>query len=159
MNASQDQPAARNPASDNLAFDDPTANDPDPARSGPALQRFVEQVQRLAGLSTESEAETLTRATLSKLGERISSGQARDLTAALPAELAAELTSHATPQATAFQRDELLDQVSGVIHSVDIETVEAQVVAVLTTLKQWVPGDQLDDTFAQLPPDLVNLFG
>lgn len=155
---SSDQPASRNPTSSNRAFDDGRANDPNLARSSAGLREFVGQVQRLTGLETEEETETLARATLRKLGARISSGQARDLTGALPAELTAEMVSQNTPQASAFDKHELVDQISGEVHSVDAEKVERQVVAVLQTLAQWVPDDQVDDTLAQLPGELAALF-
>lgn len=126
MTSSNDQPSSRNPASPDLGFDDRGANDPDPRHSSRDLRGFVGQVQQRTGLEREEEAERLTRATLRKLGECVSSGQARELSATLPPELETELISHSTKQARSFDKGELIDQISGEVHSVDAEQVEAR---------------------------------
>lgn len=159
MSPSSDQPSARNPNSGNRAFDDPGANDPTPQRAGRTMRAVVDQVRRRAGLERDEEAERVVRATMHKLGARISSGQARDLAAVLPPELGEELTNHGTRQATSVDKHELIDQISAEIHSVDAETVEEHVAVVLHTVRQWAPDTELDDTLAQLPPQLAALFG
>lgn len=159
MAPAPDQPSSRNPDSPALGLDDPRAQDPDPRKSSRELRSFVSQVGERAGLEQEEEAERLARATFRQLGERLSSGQARDLSGTLPAELATELKARQSGQARAFDKDELIDRVSGEVHSVDAERVEAQVRAVLSTLKQWAPPGQIDDTLAQLPAGLADLFG
>src|SRR6266705_6459177 len=52
---------------------------------------FLGQVQHRAGLGSHAEAERATRATLETLAERLAGGEAKDLAAQLPQELAAYL--------------------------------------------------------------------
>src|SRR4051794_21194080 len=59
---------------------------------------FLSRVQRDAGLSGPA-AERAVRATLETLGERLSSGQARDLAVQLPGTLGALLVSDTNAQA------------------------------------------------------------
>src|SRR5260370_18696568 len=49
---------------------------------------FIGQVRHRAGLGSHAEAERATRATLETLAERLAGGEAHDLAAQLPAELA-----------------------------------------------------------------------
>jgi uncharacterized protein (DUF2267 family) len=134
-------------------------NDPNPARSSATLSAFSGQVQRRLGLDTESEAETLTRATLNEFGKVISSGLAQDLTASLPPELSAELRAQrpSNDQARSVGRPAFVDAVSGAVHSVDAEEVDAQVGQVLRLLGEWLPEDQVDRTVEQLPGELADL--
>lgn len=88
----------------------------------------------------------------------VSSGQAQELTRSLPPELIAEATSQNSAQAKAVDKDGLIDQISGEVHSVDAEKVEKQVATVLSTLKRWAPNGEIDDTVAQLPASLAALF-
>ena len=52
---------------------------------------FIGQVQHRAGLGSHAEAERATRATLETLAERLAGGEAHDLAAQLPPELARSL--------------------------------------------------------------------
>ena len=52
---------------------------------------FIGQVQHRAGLGSHTEAECATRATLETLAERLAGGEAHDLAAQLPPELARSL--------------------------------------------------------------------
>jgi uncharacterized protein (DUF2267 family) len=49
---------------------------------------FIGQVRHRAGLGSHAEAERATRATLETLAERLAGGEAHDLAAQLPPELA-----------------------------------------------------------------------
>lgn len=55
-------------------------------------------------------------------------------------------------------RQEFLDRVSGEIATTDLESTERQVRAVLTTLREWAPEGEIDDTVAQLPGSIASLF-
>lgn len=138
---------------------DPNPDDPNPARSSATLAEFTGQVRRRLGIETQSEAEVLVRATLSKLGETISAGLAEELTINLPPELSAEIRGQRKSQdpAQAIGKDAFVDSVSGVVGSVDVEEVEREVEQVLRTLRQWLPEDAVDRTLEQLPGDLVTL--
>lgn len=136
---------------------DENPDDPNPARSSATLAAFVEQVRRRLGIETEPEAEVLVRTTLNKLGEEISGGLAQQLTTSLPPELSAEIRAQRTDQARPIGKDAFVDQVSGVVGSVDAEEVERQVEQVLRTLRAWLPSDQVDRTLEQMPGDLVAL--
>ena len=52
---------------------------------------FIGQVRHRARLSSHAEAERATRATLETLAERLAGGEAHDLAAQLPPELARSL--------------------------------------------------------------------
>lgn len=130
----------------------------DPLAPGSAtLEAFVGQVQERGQLKFEKEAEQVCRATLAALADAVSETQAADLTPALPPELAAEL-ARKRGQANAFDSGAFLDRISGHVATVSHEEVEAQVRAVLTTLAEWQPEGQVDDTLGQLPAGLAGLF-
>jgi uncharacterized protein (DUF2267 family) len=133
-------------------------NDPNPARSSDEMQLFVARVQDQGRLQSESEAEVLARATLRHLGQQISSGQAEAIGGALPEELTSEITSGGQGQATGFDKDTFVDQVSAHVHSTDPTEVERQVHVVLATVRSWSPDGQVEGTLAQLPQDLAVLF-
>jgi uncharacterized protein (DUF2267 family) len=124
---------------------------PHPGESGDFLRR----VQHLGELSSREEAETVTRLTLSALGERISGGQAADLAAALPGELRPCLERTAEP-AQAFGIEEFLHRIAGP-QQTDPQTARRQAKAVLRTLREYTPDKEIADTVAQLPPELASL--
>lgn len=129
----------------------------DPGPQGMTMATFVEQVQQRAGLSSQQEADRLVRATMSTLSERVTGGQVDDLSPALPPELRTELTRF-TGQATSFDKNTFLDRITGEIDTVDLGEAERQVRAVLSVLRSWAPGREIEDTIAQLPRDLADLF-
>ena len=122
------------------------------------LYAFVEQVQKRGPLQFAEEAERVSRATLAALADAVSSSQAGALTPALPPELAEEMAAK-TGQANAFDRGAFLDRISGHVRTVNQDELENQVRAVLATLADWQPRDQIDDTLQQLPAPLAELFG
>lgn len=121
------------------------------------MRTFAEQVRSSAGLSSSDEASRVSRATLTTLAEAISAGQVDELAQGLPPELRSEL-SQRSGQARSLNKTEFLDRVSGEIATTDMEATEEQVRAVLTTLRQWAPEGETDDTVAQLPRSLAGLF-
>lgn len=60
---------------------------------GVKYDEFIAQVQRRADLSTKDEAERAIRATLETLAGRLAGGEAKDLAAQLPPEIAIYLLS------------------------------------------------------------------
>ncbi|WP_019854277.1 DUF2267 domain-containing protein [Actinopolyspora mortivallis] len=128
-----------------------------PEPVGRTMTAFEEQVGQRTGLSDTTEIERLTRATIRALSERLAAGQLNDLEPALPPELREELHSFGG-QAVSFDKETFLDQVSGEIDTVDVDEVERRVSAVLGVLLAWAPGEEIEDTIAQLPPDLAEMF-
>ncbi|SDP92252.1 Uncharacterized conserved protein, DUF2267 family [Actinopolyspora xinjiangensis] len=128
---------------------------PEPA--GPTMTSFLGQVGRRAELADGTEADRLARASIRALSERLAAGQLNDLAPALPPELREELYGFGG-QAVAFDKDTFLDQVSGEIDTVDLDEVERRVEAVFEVLLRWIPDEEIEDTVAQLPPDLADMF-
>ncbi len=104
---------------------------------------FISQVQRRANLDSREEAERATRATLETLGERLAGGEAKDLAAQLPPELAQYLQ-----QAYTGSQREGVDLTESTYH--------ARVVIAL--LSEAVTLGEIEDVRAQLPEDFARLF-
>lgn len=121
------------------------------------MQRFLQQVREEAGLSSAQEAERLARATFSALSEAVTSGQANELGAGLPEELHFELGA-STGQAERFDLTGFLDRISGEIDTVDGDEVQREVRSALQVVRGWAPEGEIDDTIAQLPKSLAELF-
>jgi uncharacterized protein (DUF2267 family) len=107
---------------------------------------FMTIVRQHSGRSSE-DAERATRATLQTLGERIDRGQARQLAAQLPPELAPWLAT-STP-AQPFDVDEFVLRVAAQENATPAAAVR-DVAAVFTALAQAAP-DEWDDVVAELP--------
>lgn len=129
-----------------------------PYAESTTLQEFVQRVQGLADIGNYDEAEQVARATLSSLGETVSGGQAKQLATWLPPELQAELAEK-HGQASSFDKRQFLDKVAGKIYTVELDRAEAQVSAVLQVVRSAAPSNEIDDTIAQLPPELSAMFG
>jgi uncharacterized protein (DUF2267 family) len=107
---------------------------------------FLQLVQEGAGLDRE-DAGRVTRATLTTLAERIARGEADDLAAALPPELAAWL--HTTTLAEGFDADEFVRRVSERA-GLELAAAERAARAVFTALGHAVPPKEIDDVAAEL---------
>ncbi len=118
---------------------------------------FFDRVRQRAHLDSKEDASRIAHATLTVLGERLSGGQADDLSPSLPIELRRHLST-GSGQATAFDRASFLDAVSGHTGSVDLDDTERHVRAVLATVRDWAPRSEIDDTLAQMPRELAALF-
>ncbi len=112
---------------------------------------FIGQVQHRARLSSEEEAVRATRATLSTLGERLGGGEASDVAAQLPQEIAIFLKPE-DEEADRFdvneffgrvERREQVDRPDAVFHSR----------CVIHVLSDAVSGGEFEDIRAQLPED------
>ncbi|SDK81427.1 Uncharacterized conserved protein, DUF2267 family [Actinopolyspora mzabensis] len=127
-----------------------------PDSAAPTMAGFLEQIRHRAELPDGAEADRLARASLRALSERLAAGQLYDLAPALPPELREELHRF-EGQAVAFEKETFLDQVSGEIDTVDLDVVERRVEAVFAVLLYWIPEEEIEDTVAQLPPDLAEM--
>lgn len=128
-----------------------------PGYGDSAAEEFVARVQELGRLSTRTEADQVTRATMTALAERISSGEMRDLTSGIPDGLRAEIKP-ASGQAQPFDKNAFIDTITGGIGTVDMDRAENQTRAVLRTVHEWAPAGEIDNTVAQLPPKLADMF-
>jgi uncharacterized protein (DUF2267 family) len=118
-------------------------------------EQFLSIVQEAAGSSRE-EAEQATRATLEVLGERIDSGEARQLAAELPDAVAPWVFTD-TP-AQRFGLDEFVRRVAE-REGADPEVADVHVAAVFTALRRAVSRDELADVAAELPREFAPLVG
>jgi uncharacterized protein (DUF2267 family) len=116
-------------------------------------ERFITTVQQKAGIS-RLEAERATRATLETLAERLSAGEARDLAAELPPELAPWIATEGG--AEPFHVDEFIRRVAA-REQVDLATAEQHARAVFDALGRTVSEDEVDDMAAELPNDFQPL--
>lgn len=121
-----------------------------------AEEGFLSRVQQHSGLTSRTEARRLAQATLDQLAVTVSTGQMHQLGRNLPPTLQPE--DPAAGHATSFDKGAFLDAVSGSVPSTDLEEVEVLTSAVLNSVREEAPDGQVDDTLAQLPPDLAALF-
>jgi uncharacterized protein (DUF2267 family) len=115
--------------------------------------QFLTVVQQQAGISRE-RAEAATRAALETLAERLSAGEARDVAAQLPPELAPYLPPRG--DAEGFDVEEFLRRVA-VREGVDVPTAEEHARAVFAALRRAVDPDEIEDLAAELPKDFAPL--
>jgi uncharacterized protein (DUF2267 family) len=119
------------------------------------LDRFLTTVQQKAGLSRDA-AERATRAALETLADRLSAGEARDIAAQLPPELAPWLATDSG--AEPFDVDEFLRRMAQ-REAVDLSVAERHAHAVFDALGRTVSADEIADMKAQLPKDFAPLIG
>ena len=111
---------------------------------------FIGRVADGVGVD-RSEAEKLTRAVLTTLGERITGGEARDLAAQLPIQLQNPLLP-AEEEAEAFDFVEFVRRVADRAGS-DVNTAGMAVDVVFDTLRDAITPGEFDDVLSQLPDD------
>lgn len=119
-------------------------------------QEFYDRVESRASFESEGEALAITHATLEAFSERISEGQARDLTDDLPRPIAESLTHHHGNPAElsleeVVERIESHDEVDA-----DLEARDERIAAVLGTLAE-ATGEGFEDLRAQLPSEFEEL--
>jgi uncharacterized protein (DUF2267 family) len=115
---------------------------------------FITSVAELAGLARE-EAESLTRASLRVLAQRLTGGEADDLRAQLPGELQEELVA-SQDEAQSFGADEFARRVAAEAGSNEADAAAA-VVAFLVTLRKAVTPGEFDDVLSQLGREFAEL--
>jgi uncharacterized protein (DUF2267 family) len=107
------------------------------------------------GARTDREgAQRALRAVLETLAERIAAGEARDLAAQLPPELAPLVATTTGPEG--FDVDEFLRRVAGRAET-DLDGAERDTRAVFAALGRVLSADELDDLAAELPKDYAPL--
>lgn len=119
-------------------------------------QEFYDRVESRASFESEGEALAITHATLEAFSERISEGQARDMTDDLPRPIAESLTHHHGNPAElsleeVVERIESHDEVDA-----DLEARDERIAAVLGTLAE-ATGEGFEDLRAQLPNEFEEL--
>jgi uncharacterized protein (DUF2267 family) len=110
--------------------------------------QFIESVSQRTGLPRDT-AETLTRATLQVLAERLSGGEAQDLQAQMPKELKNDLAVPKQKPAESFGAAEFTRRVAGRA-GVDESTARTGAAAVLATIGEAVTPGEFDDVLSQL---------
>jgi uncharacterized protein (DUF2267 family) len=118
------------------------------------FEEFVHEVADRAGMSRD-EAESLVRATLRTLAERLSGGEAEDLRAQLPRQLQAELIPP-QEEAQGFGVVEFVQKVAA-RSGIDDTDAGAGVVAVLSVIRDSVTPGEFGDVLAQLGRDFAEL--
>jgi uncharacterized protein (DUF2267 family) len=118
-------------------------------------KEFVQAVQDRTDLSRQESAD-LSRATLECLAERLSGGEAIQLSMQLPDGLREYLTGRSKPQAERFGLDEFVRKVSE--HTgLTVEETTRGVGAVLATLREAVSTSEYEDVMSQLPGEFSEL--
>jgi uncharacterized protein (DUF2267 family) len=116
---------------------------------------FYDRVEERAEFESEGEALAITHATLEAFSERISEGQARDLTEELPRPIAESLTHHHGNPAE-LSLAEFVERI-GAHDEVDatLDERDGRIAAVLGTLAEATEG--FDDLRTQLPSEFEEL--
>jgi uncharacterized protein (DUF2267 family) len=118
---------------------------------------FLGHVQHRAGLDSRAEAERATRATLETLAERLVGGEAHDLAAQLPAELAHSLQLPDAGIGAKLTLDEFFELVRE-REGVDLEDATLHARVVIGVLTEAVSQGEIKDVRVQLPAAFAQLF-
>lgn len=125
---------------------------------GDGVDDFLAQVREKASqLSSNTEAEAVTKAVLNVVADGVSVEQMADLLKSVPDVLMPQ------GKAVAGNPDQIdvqhfLKRVQDESEFTDEGLAEPHARAVLSTVAEWVPADQLDDTLSQLPKSIRELF-
>lgn len=118
---------------------------------------FLNAVARRAGVPVDLAA-TITHATLETLADRISAGEAEDLADQLPGGLDKHLRKPPIrEQAEPFGLGDFVQRVAARA-GIDDALAGVGVRAVLTTLREAVPGDEFEDMVAQVSKEFREVF-
>ena len=118
---------------------------------------FLGHVQHRAGLSSRAEAERATHATLETLAERLVGGEAHDLAAQLPPELARSLQLPDAGIGAKLTLDEFFELVSE-REGVDLKDSTFHARVVIGVLTEAVSLGEIKDVRVQLPAAFAQLF-
>lgn len=119
------------------------------------FDEFIGQVQNRGRMASGDEALKATRATLEVLGQRLAGGEASNLGAQLPEEIARFLTGGGTGER--FDLDEFFRRVSE-REGVDLPVSVHHARAVISVLQDAVSRGEIEDVRAQLPEEFAPLF-
>ena len=118
---------------------------------------FIAQVRHRAGLDSHAEAERATHATLETLAERLVGGEAHDLAAQLPPELAHYLQLPDAGIGAKLALDEFFELVSE-REGVDLPDATFHARVVIGLLTEAVSIGEIKDVRVQLPAAFAQLF-
>ena len=118
---------------------------------------FLGQVRHRARLGSRGEAERATRATLETLAERLVGGEARDLAAQLPPELAHFLQPPDAGIGTKLTLDEFFETVS-MREGVELKKATFHARVVIGVLTEAISQGEIQDVRVQLPAAFAQLF-
>ena len=116
---------------------------------------FIGKVQSRARLASNGEAVRATRATLEVLAERLFAGEAENLAAQLPGEIAYYIRQ--VDKSERFGLDDFFGRVSE-HEGVDLPEAIHHARAVVSVLNEAVSKGEIDDIRAQLPVEFNPLF-
>lgn len=125
---------------------------------GDGVDDFLAQVREKASqLSSNTEAEAVTKAVLNVVADGVSVEQMADLLKSVPDVLMPQ------GKAVAGNPDQIdvqhfLKRVQDESEFTEEGLAEPHARAVLSTVAEWVPANQLDDTLSQLPKSIRELF-
>jgi uncharacterized protein (DUF2267 family) len=121
------------------------------------LDEFLALVRDRGEYDSRQEAERVSRAVLAVLANRITPGEANDLSAQLPPPLRTAARPH-EGRLGSFGVDEFCHRVAQRVGG-HLRTAEWDASAVLSTVAEAVPGGELNQLLSQLPSGYATLFG
>lgn len=117
---------------------------------------FVEFVTDRTGFDPAVDAEAMVRAVLETLGERLTRGEAEDLSHYLEGEAAEWLADEASPDAAEFSAEEFVDRIANRT-DVSEATARASIQVVGDALAAVVPPEEIERALEQLPAGFGSL--
>lgn len=118
---------------------------------------FIGLLQERARLDSRGAAETVARATLETLGERLAGGEPKDLASQLPDGIGRALGARGGGER--FGPSEFYGRVAErASPGTDAPAAAFQARAVMSVVREAVSGGELDDVVDQLPDEFAELF-
>src|SRR5699024_2561806 len=113
---------------------------------------FINAVVERGGAVDRQTAQSVSHTVLADLGQRLDTGEAKDLAEQLPQELAHAVTERAASGPVADDVDDFLRRVAEYLGvGTDPEAARIHVTAVFSTLTKAVSAGEIDDLRSQLP--------
>lgn len=121
------------------------------------MENFLDTVRQRSNIESTDAASDATNATLQTLGDRLTTGEAKDIALYLPEEFEAPLVESGESEAVGYSLDEFVQQVA---QREDIESAEARrhAHAVSSTVAETVSDRELDAAKKQLPDPFGAIF-
>lgn len=120
-------------------------------------EEFIDRVRQQAGLGSSSEAETVTRNTLTTLGEYLVGGEGLDLASQLPQGLAEHLRREPPNRPMVYSFPDFLQEV-GEREETNTDEALAHARAVVSVLQEAVSKGEMEDVRRQFPSEFDPLF-
>lgn len=118
---------------------------------------FIKTVMHVAGLPSREDAENAVRATLETLSEHLAGGEAGNLAAQLPQEIAVSLNQPGVPYAESFGLQQFFEQVAQ-REGVSYQQAERDATAVIQVLSEVITQGLVQNVKSQLPAGIADLF-